>query len=130
MPNDNTSQPNLNNDTRRAIGLAVQILEDMPEWLQPHSNMLDMRKLLDGETTGRDGSILIQSIATAIAYRTQQIIAGNPTTPDNHAVYANRMHEFTALFEIVQRIDAWTFAVQYMTICDTFARCRIEEQQS
>jgi hypothetical protein len=50
----------LNNDLRRALGLAVQILEDMPEWLRPHSNMEAMRSLLAGNSTGRDGFIWLK----------------------------------------------------------------------
>jgi hypothetical protein len=32
-------------NVRRALGLALQILEELPEKLRPHSNIADLRKL-------------------------------------------------------------------------------------
>ncbi len=45
-------------DIHRMLGLAVQILEDMPDWLQPRSNMKDMWAILAGGDTGRNGLII------------------------------------------------------------------------
>jgi hypothetical protein len=108
----------LDNDMRRAVGLAVQILEDVPEWLRPESNMSDMRDLLAGETTGRDGPILVEAVAVALAHRTIEIVSGSKSP----AAFSNRIDEFTALFRLVRRADARLFAVRYVEMCDRLAR--------
>jgi hypothetical protein len=122
-------------DIRRCLGLAVQILDDLPRWLRPASNMNDMRAILNGEDSGRDGQIIVQAVATALAWRSQQAItdvigAGlSATAPeDRQRVYTafarldNRMQEFSALFKLVQLCDARTFAVYYNETCDRMAR--------
>ena len=53
----------LDHNVRRVLGLAIQILEDAPGNLRPLSNIDDMRDLLKGETTGRDGLIVTHAVA-------------------------------------------------------------------
>jgi hypothetical protein len=58
---------------RRALGLAYQILLDLPEQLRPESDAADMQQLLEGKSTGdtgRDGLIIASGVATALAWRT------------------------------------------------------------
>ena len=62
----------LSEDARRMLGLAMQILEDLPEWLQPASNMADMRTILAGGNTGRDELIISEAVNTALAWRTHK----------------------------------------------------------
>jgi hypothetical protein len=114
----------LNNDIRRALGLAVQILEDMPEWLQPLSNMDDMRDLLARESTSRDGAILTEAAATALAWRTLEIVEAPPLEAANAEVHIRRVEEFKALFALVKRIDASHFALRYVEMCDRLARLK------
>jgi hypothetical protein len=115
-------KPPLPDDVRRALGLALQVLEEQPKWLQPKSNMSDMRKLLNGQDTGRDGLILTEAIAVALAMRTLHILA-HPAGQDG---LSNRLDEFRSLFTVVQQCDPWTFAVQFVGACDRFARAEAE----
>lgn len=116
----------LDNDMRRALGLAVQALEDMPNWLRPESNMDDMRGLLDGKSSGRDGIILAQAVAIALCHRTLAIIETPPSTAANSEVHSRRFEEFRDLFAIAKRIDPFLFAVDYVGMCDRLARSRKE----
>ena len=118
----------LDNDMRRALGLAVQILEDLPEWLRPESNMDEMRALLAGQSTGRDSVILTEAAAIALAWRTLNIIEGKPHDAANADEHTKRVEEFRALFAIAKRIDAFPFALRYVEMCDRLARSRSEEQ--
>jgi hypothetical protein len=118
----------LDNDTRRALGLAVQILEDMPDWLQPKSNMDDMSALLAGQSTGRDSAILTEAAAIALAWRTFEIVEATPTNAANADVHIRRVEEFRVLFAIAGRIDAFHFATRYVEMCDRLARSRRQAQ--
>lgn len=107
-------------DVRRALGLAVQILEELPDHLRPKSNIEDMRGLLEGQSSGRDGVIVVEAIATALAWRTQQMIANPPRFDDTELgvqVHNNRLSELTALFELVRQADARTFAIYFVQAC-------------
>jgi hypothetical protein len=109
---------------RRALGLAVAILEDMPERLQPRSNMEDMRELLAGGSTGRDGLIAAQAIATALAFRTWNAM----TTKHDYESEAawvgvdNLRKEFRGLFVVAAMVDPGTFAMWYTEACGRFAQ--------
>jgi anthranilate phosphoribosyltransferase len=107
----------MEDDIRRVLGLAIQILEDMPEHLQPHSNIEDIRKILAGEETGRGPLIIAQAIATALAFRTQQAL----TVVADGIGHVNRMNEFSALFGLVQRCDVTTLTMYFVGACDQIA---------
>ncbi len=107
-------------DVHRMLGLTVQILEDLPEWLQRRSNMDDMRAILAGDNTGRDGLIITQAVATALAYRTQHAMAH--ALAANEAGINNRLQELRSRFQLVQCCDAWLFAISYNEACDRIAR--------
>jgi len=114
------------NTMRRALGLAVQILEDMPEWLRPESNMRDIRRILAGESTGRDSFIMAEAIAIAIAWRTVSIVESPPVTVENADVNVSRLHEFRDLFAAAWCVDSWSVAISYAGMCDRLARARAE----
>jgi hypothetical protein len=114
-------QMDIPENIRRALGLASQILEDMPEQLRPESDIEDMRQLLASEgtgDTGRDGLLICQAIATALAWRTRQWPKFNPQYPE---LINERWGELTSLFEVVRQIDARTFALTYSEACNRFA---------
>ena len=117
----------LDNDMRRALGLAVQILEDMPEWLRPESNMEDVRGLLAGQSSGRDGLIVTEAAAIALVHRTLAIVESKPYDASNAEVHIRRIDEFKALFALAARIDAYPFALRYVEMCDRIARSQQEE---
>ena len=110
----------LDNDTRRVLGLAVQSLEDMAEWAKPRSNMADMRSLLAGKSSGRDSQIIVEAIAVALAHRTVEIV----NVPLNDTTFRTRLDEFTALFDLLQRADTPLLALRYVAICDLLGRGR------
>ena len=109
----------LSEDARRMLGLAMQILEDLPEWLQPASNMADMRTILAGGYTGRDELIISEAVATALAWRTQQATA-HPIV-DNEPGFNNRLHEWESLFGLIQLCDAQLCAISYNQACNRIA---------
>jgi hypothetical protein len=114
----------LDNNLRRALGLAVQILEDMPGWLRPESNMDDMRDLLVGKSSGRDGLIISEAIAIALAYRTFEIVEAGPRDGD---VFGKRLDEFTALFAAARAVpDPRLLALGYVGMLDRLARSRAD----
>lgn len=106
----------LNNELRRALGLAVQLLADLPEWLRPESDMDDMRMLLAGGSTGRDGYIIAQALATALVYRTRT------GWPCPEAAYGTRMAELTALLAATRHVDPQLLAISWHAACERQAR--------
>lgn len=117
----------LDNNVRRALGLAVQVLEDLPEWLRPESNMDDMRDLLAGKSSGRDGVIVTEAIAIALAWRTREVTESKPHDASNADVHIRRIDEFMGMFALAQHIDAHHFALSYLAMCDRLARSRQEQ---
>ena len=106
-------------DIRRALGIAIQVLEEQDECLQPASNMRDMKAILDGKNTGRDSLIITQGVAAALVIRTRQAMA----IPLNDARGVdNRLHELTSLFALARLCDPWTFAIEYNDMCNRLAR--------
>ena len=100
---------------RRALALAVQILEELPDQLRPESNIEDMRDLSGGETTGRDGFIMAEALATALAFRA--FTAMTTKTPnDTDAMVAsinNREREFASLFTLVRNVNPELLAMLF-----------------
>jgi hypothetical protein len=116
-------------DLERALGIAVQVLEDLPERLRPASNIEDMKALIAGETTDRAGLLLVQAVATALAFRVQSALA-NPqqwnredATEDTEPVgFNNRVQEFTALLELAKSSDARMLALLLVEALDRLAQ--------
>jgi hypothetical protein len=106
-----------------ALGLAAQILEELPEHLRPQSNIADLRRILSRESTGHDEFIIAQTIATALAFRALNsnrlpLDLSDPeraTTRLNDQMheYRKRVQEFRMLFEAAARCDAKTLAMHF-----------------
>src|SRR5215471_13474564 len=87
----------------RALGLAIQILEELPDDLRPRSNIEDMKALLAGQSTGRDGLIQTEAVATALAHLSQRALGVSPYLDRDRVDNAvaglnNRTHDFRAVF--------------------------------
>jgi hypothetical protein len=109
---------------RQALFAAIPILEKLPDAYRPRSNIENMREVLAGRSSGRDGYIITEALATALAYRTS-IIVDEPVEPPVCAeAFTHRLHEFCDLFTVVARIDPWTFAVCFSQACDRMAASR------
>jgi hypothetical protein len=120
----------INDNIRRALGLAEQILQELPTRRRPDSNIQDMRGLLDGRSSGRDDYIICEAIATALAWRKQDVIANPPNFEaqvDQHRhpafaqaeqahssvgtkVFSDRIDELRAVFDLVRQANAESFA--------------------
>jgi hypothetical protein len=98
----------------RALGLAVQILEELADDLRPEDDIADMRRMLNGESTGRDEWVVTQAVATALAFRA--ISASR--LPVASANLNNRIQEFRALFEAAARCNAWALGASFTTALD------------
>jgi len=104
---------------RRALGLAIQLLEELPDDLRPRSNIVDMKVLLAGQSTGRDGLIQTEAVATALAHLSQRALGVSPYLDHNRVDNAiaglnNRMHDFRAIFDLAKRCDAGTLAIKFV----------------
>ncbi|MHC2839808.1 hypothetical protein [Bradyrhizobium diazoefficiens] len=84
-------------DIRSALGLAEQILQELPDELRPN-----MRALLTGEASVHDGLIIAEAIATALAITNPPYRDGDDRDLRADA-YNARMSEFATLFELVMR---------------------------
>jgi hypothetical protein len=107
---------------RRALGLAIQRLEELPDDLRPRSNIDDMKALLAGQSTGRDGLIQTEAVATALAHLSQRALSVSPYLDRDRVDNAvaglnNRMHDFRALFDLAKRCDAETLAIKFVEAC-------------
>jgi hypothetical protein len=115
-------------DLRRQLGLAIQILEELPDKFRPASNIADMREILAGEWDGPDVRVtvlLVQAVATALAFRTLTVL-NTPTRRDSRKEpyiggLENRIAEFQTLFELVKLADAGVLASYYAAACSGLA---------
>ena len=110
--------------TRSAVGLAITILEDLPEDYRPVSNIEHMRGILNGETSGRDEYVLIEALSTVLAFRAATAMSAT-VCPDSSEARAasvvgmsNRMNEFTALFESLAHYSPSTVAYCFEHACN------------
>jgi hypothetical protein len=115
----------MDNDLRQALKLALKVLEDLPEMFRPERNIEDMREILAGLKTGRDQLIMVQAVATALAYRSLEIATTKQQESDGRDViverFNSRMDDFSALFSLVKRCDLSTLALYYTEACTKFA---------
>jgi hypothetical protein len=109
-------------DINRMLGLAVQILEEMPEGLRPKINTKDIQAILAGDDTGRNGLIITEAAAAALVFRTQYAI-DHPA-----AINGVNIKKLFALFQLMQHCDAWNFAVKYIEVLDRFGRAKTERE--
>ncbi len=110
-------------DIHRMLGPAVQILEEMPEGLRPKINTKDINAIQAGEDTGRNGLIITEAIANALAFRAQRII-DQPA-----AINGVTIQKMFELFQLVQHCDAWNFTVKYIEVLDRFGRAKKEREK-
>jgi hypothetical protein len=123
-------------DLRRQLGLAIQILEELPDKFRPASNIADMREILAGEWDGPDVRVtvlLVQAVATALAFRTLTVL--NATRHDSRdepymGGLENRIAEFQTLFELVKLADAGVLASYYAAACSGLAATQPEQHDS
>jgi hypothetical protein len=110
---------------RRALGIAYQVLQELPVQLRPESDIEDMQQILEGKgtgDTGRDGLLICTAVATALAWRTRQWPKFNPD------LTTERMYELISLFEVVRQIpDTRFFAIAYCGACDRFANAEAQQ---
>ncbi len=108
----------------RALGLAVQVLEELPDKLRPGSNIADMRRLLAGNSTGRDPLIVTQAVAAALAFRSLHLAGVAPDWRDADAACAgfnNRVNELASLFKLAATCDAYLLALYFEGACRNLA---------
>jgi hypothetical protein len=102
---------------RRALGLAAQILEELPDHLRPRSNIEDMRRILDRVSTGRDSYIIAQAIATALAFRALNAnsLPFDFESDSERAIARldGRMQDFRTLFEAAKHCNAGLLAFHF-----------------
>ena len=79
------------------------------------------------ESSGRDGVIVAEAIAIALAWRTREVLESKPHGASNADVHIRRIDEFRDMFTLAQRINAYHFALSYLEMCDRLARSRQEE---
>jgi hypothetical protein len=124
----------INENVRRVLGLAAQILEDLPEEHRRPDAIEGMRAMLAGRFTGRNEPIIHQAIAMVLVWRTQEIIANPPNYeregPDypiveekllktvGARVSIGRIKELQALFELIHQADAGSLAGYFVAACD------------
>jgi len=117
---------------QRILGLAVQILEDLPDNHQPKSDMADMRRIMAGEDTGRDGMIQHEAVAVVLAWMTKRALAkdffwdeSKGSTEAKMVGFQNQLREFTELFQLIERCSPEMLALAYNTAC---ARISFDER--
>jgi hypothetical protein len=111
------------NTMRCALALAIQILEELPDYLHPDSNIEDMRDLLAGVTTERDGFVVAEAVATALAFRAFTATT-TKTTDDADAMTAasaSRELEFAALFMLARHVSLTRLAFLFEQACRRIA---------
>jgi hypothetical protein len=115
----------MNKELRKALGLALQILEDLPGQLRPENNIKDMHEILAGRSSGRDDIIVQEAVATALAWRTHDAVL-HPLNPDDKEAFAsgfnNRAAEFADLFTAVSILGPNSVGMLFVQACNRIAR--------
>lgn len=106
-----------NEDTCRILSLALRILEQYPEWLRPESDMRDMRRILAGKDSGRDGLIIAEAAATVLVIYAAHPLEGVNKDEWIARDFNTRMHDLSAAFELLQRLSTRNVAVSYLGAC-------------
>ncbi len=114
------SKHHMNFSDRLALTLTLKILEELPDRIRSSSNIRSIRGLLGDQPSKYDKAVLLESVAIALAYRTQQII-GKRLTFDgpkfDRKIFTGRLSELAALFDLVRELNAMTFAFHYAEAC-------------
>jgi hypothetical protein len=119
----------------RALGLAIQIIEEMPEQHRQNSNMDDMRDILGGGSTGRDGYLIVQALTLALAWRASTVPPSKTFADMEEAESAlvglkNRWREFKDLFAALANADPNTAGLLFDQACQQVNRLATEDSAS
>jgi hypothetical protein len=116
----------------RALGPVAHILEELPDHLRPESNIAAIRRILSGESTGGDGFIIAQAIATALAFRALsanrlQLDFSDPERAtgrlnDRMQEFRDQAREFGTLFEAAALCDPWALATHFASALENLRR--------
>jgi len=63
---------------RKALGLALQVLDDMPADIRPASDIAGIREIIAGRSAGsdeRDTFLVAQGVAVALAWQTHRAMS-------------------------------------------------------
>jgi hypothetical protein len=112
----------------RALGLAIQILEELPDEARPGSDIADMRRMLEGRDSGRDNYIIIEALTTVLALRASeamtnpiQMTAGlssNESKVEAITVgMTNRMNELADLFDGLSKFNGSAVGLHFLEAC-------------
>jgi hypothetical protein len=121
----------MNEELRNALATAVQILKDLPEEFQPTSNIEDMEEILAGRSSGRDGYIMTEAVATALAWHTYRAIRHplNPALAESPAdqdtcvsLYNVRISEFADLLTAALLLGPKSIGALLVGACGRIAR--------
>ncbi len=115
----------------RALAIAVQVLEELPDELRPDINIDDIREILASKSTGRDWLILTQAVAMALALcALYSMRVSRDLSNLEHAVagFTNRIHEFSALFELASQCNAALLGLCFDQACGSLAVAAAGEQ--
>jgi hypothetical protein len=117
---------------RRALGLAIQIIEEMPEQHRESSNMDDMRHILTGGSTGRDDYLIVQALTLALAWRASTVppsknFADMKETESALVGFKNRWREFEDLFSALAQANPNMVGLLFGQACQQVNRLTTED---
>ena len=110
----------MSDDYRRALGIAVQVLETMPERRQ--RGIDDMRALLEGRAISEEDRNLaaLRAIATAFVFRLLD------ETPTHDTGFDNRLIELEVLLDLMRPISSEDMALMLLEASGRIIRTRQE----
>jgi hypothetical protein len=116
----------MDENLRRALGLAVQILDEMPTEFRPANNIKEMRGILAGRSSGRDDILLTQAVATALAFRAVSAMRAKRdlSRPSGLSGLDYRLKEFGDLFEMAARCSPSMLGMYFDQACGKLAPSR------
>jgi hypothetical protein len=116
----------------RALGLAIQIIEEMPEQHRQSSDMHDMRLILEGGSTARDDYLIVQALTLALAWRASTVPPSKNFADMEEADSAvvgvkNRWREFEELFAALAKANPNTVGFLFDQACQQVNRLTTED---
>lgn len=111
---------------RQALGLAVQILGDMPAESRPVSNIPGMRWSLAGGSSGspdRDSPLVAQGVVVALAWQTCRALSEPiPLESESSTVKFNsRANDFAELLSVIPELGVELMGALFARACDHIA---------
>jgi hypothetical protein len=117
----------------RALGLAIQIIDEMPEHHRQHSNMDDMRVILGGGSTGRDDYLIVQALTLALAWRASTVPPSKNSAEEAESAlvgFKNRWREFEDLFAALAKANSNMVGLLFGRACQQVNRLTTEDSAS